>query len=169
MASVVSATLSMGFNWSCVDSSVALNPLNLSQNYQKSLKWLNGAVADTINALYVGNRNVVAGTPDVIDLASSTLLDPAKNPCAFARICAILGFNNDAANTLLIGGGSSPILDWVGTSTDTIAVPPLSPFVLVNRTLAAYVVTSGSAHNLQIVNSGSGTANYDIFIPGRNT
>jgi hypothetical protein len=74
-----------------------------------------------------------------------------------------------AANTnnVVVGGGSNPVINYLGGTTPTVNVRPGGWFMIFSPDATAYAVTAGTGDILQVANSGAGTTvTYDVVLVG---
>lgn len=129
----------------------------------------NGVVIDTADKIWYDRRTVNDAADDDLDLAGG-VTDAFGNALTFAKIKAILVHNRNttAAENLLVGGGSAPIVSHLGAGGDIVRVGPGGVFLLWNPSLAAYAVTATTADILRLTGSG-GDITYDIAVVGTSS
>lgn len=143
-------------------------------NVAARLNTILGTGAGQADILFVDERTVASASNDDLDLAG-VLANAFGATIAAAELVAILIINapvGGTANTtnLTIGGGTNPVVGFLGGTTPTIG--PIRPggFVLLGCGDAAGlgVVTAGTGDILRIANSSGAAARYQIAIVARS-
>jgi hypothetical protein len=133
-----------------------------------------GTAAGQANILWADERTVASASNDDLDL-NGVLIDAFGATVAAVELVALLVINarkSGAANTtnLTIGGGSNPVVGFLGGTTPTIG--PIRPgsFVFLGSSDAAGfgAITAGTGDILRIANSSGAAATYQIAIVARN-
>jgi hypothetical protein len=139
-----------------------------------SLETTLGTGANQADILFVDERQVSSASNDDIDLAG-VLTNAFGSTIIAAELVSLLIINaplSGSANTtnLTIGGGTNPVVGFLGGTTPTIG--PIRPggFVLLGCGDAAGLgaVTSGTGDILRIANSSGAAARYQIAIVARS-
>lgn len=147
---------------------------NFAPEVKAILTLADGTTASRADRLWADERTVASATNDDIDL-TGVLLDAFGATLSQAELVAILIINapkTGAANTtnLTIGGGTNPVVGFLGGTTPTIG--PIRPggFVMLACPDAAGlgVVTAGTGDILRIANSSGAAAKYQIVVIGRS-
>ena len=145
---------------------------NGSLSYSQVLS--NGTTANKADLSYVAEITVATAANSDLDLAG-VLTDALGNTVTAAEIVAIMVKNvalDGTANTtdLTIGGGSNPVVGFMGGTTPTIG--PIKPggMVMLAAGDAAGLgaVTAGTGDILRIANSSGATAKFQIAILARS-
>jgi hypothetical protein len=133
-----------------------------------------GTAANQANLLFIDERTVTTGANDDLDLAG-VLTNAFGATITAAELVAVFIINaprSGAANTtnLTIGGGSNPVVGFLGGTTPTVG--PIRPggFFCIGAGDAAGIgaVTAGTGDILRITNSSGASATYQIAILARN-
>lgn len=127
----------------------------------------NGSGLDQANLIWHDQRTLAAAAHDDLDLAG-TLTDAFGQTVTFTKLKGLLLHNRatTAGEILHVGGGSNPIVDWIGAGGDLVKVGPAGILLLWNPSLAGYTVTASTADVLRITNAGIGSIDYDILLLG---
>jgi hypothetical protein len=141
---------------------------------RQSLETSLGTGANQADILFADERQVAASSNDDLDLVG-VLTNAFGALISAAELVAVLIINaplSGAANTtnLTIGGGTNPVVGFLGGTTPTIG--PIRPggFVFLGCGDAAGlgVVSAGTGDILRIANSAGATARYQIAIVARS-
>ena len=133
-----------------------------------------GTGAGQANILWADQRTVGSASNDDLDL-NGVLTDAFGTTVSAVELVALLVINapkTGSANTtnLTIGGGSNPVVGFLGGTTPTIG--PIRPgsFVFLGSSDAAGfgAITAGTGDILRIANSSGASATYQIAIVARN-
>lgn len=133
-----------------------------------------GTTANKADRFWADVRTVASASNDDLDL-TGTLTDAFGASLAQVELVALMIINaplSGAANTtnLTIGGGSNPVVGFLGGTTPTIG--PIRPggFLLLACGDAAGIgaVTAGTGDILRIANSSGAAATYQIAVIGRS-
>lgn len=133
-----------------------------------------GTGANQADLLFIDERTVASATNDDLDLAGA-LTSAFGATIAAVELVAVFVINRPrtaAANTtnLTIGGGTNPVVGFLGGTTPTIG--PIRPggFVMIGCGDAAGIgaVTAGTGDILRIANSSGAAATYQIAILARS-
>jgi len=133
----------------------------------------NGTGAAQADLVYFAERSVSSASNDDIDLNGS-LTDALGASIAAVELVAIMIINKQkdgTANTtnLTIGGGSNPVVGFLGGTTPTIG--PIRPggilFLACPDAAGIGAVAAGTADILRIANSSGATAKYLIAVLAR--
>lgn len=129
----------------------------------------NGVVIDTADKIWYDRRTVNDGANDDLDLAGG-ITDAFGNALTLVKVKAICVTNRNttAAENLVIGGGSNPLVNWVSAGGNAVVVRPGGVFLLWNPSLAGYGVTATTGDILRLSGSG-GNITYDIAIVGTSS
>lgn len=140
----------------------------------KVIALADGTSAGQANIVWCDQRTVSSASNDDLDLSGS-LTDAFGATVTAAELVAIIVINgpaSGAANTtnLTIGGGSNPVVGFLGGTTPTIG--PIQPgsFVFLGSSAAAGfgAITAGTGDILRIANSSGASATYQIAILARS-
>lgn len=133
----------------------------------KQLRLSDGTGADQANQLWFDTRQIAVSGTDDLDL-SGVLVNALGATVAFARVKLMYVFAYASnTNNVLIGGGTNPLVNWVGAAGDIVVVTPGGIHWLYAPNATAYAVTAGTGDILRIANSGAGTVvDYDIVLIG---
>jgi len=123
-----------------------------------------GTGNNQLDKLFHDVRTLADGANESLDLAGS-LVDQFGTTITFVKIKAMLIRNLSATQTLTIGAGSNPFINWVGHPTDTIKIPPNGMFLLV-APLAGFAVTAGTGDILKVANAAGAACDYQIALAG---
>lgn len=138
------------------------------------LNLASGTGLNQADLAFFDERSVAASTNDDIDLAGA-LSSAFGATITMAELVALFIINAPRSGTanvsdLTIGGGSNPVLGFLGGTTPTIG--PIKPggFLLLGAGHASGLgaVTGGSADVLRVANGSGGTALYQIGVLGRS-
>lgn len=137
---------------------------------EKVLALTSGTGLDQADLLFTDHRTINASSNDDIDLAG-VLSSAFGATITYAELVAILIIADTAnVSNLTIGGGSNPVVGFLGGTTPTVG--PLRPggiFLLASPDAAGIgAVVAGTGDILRIANGSGGTAGYDIVILGRS-
>lgn len=148
----------VGFNPSPIRQEINLTP---------------GFGVDQADLLFVDERQVASGATDAIDVAGA-LAAALGGTISMVELVAMLIINaprSGPPNTtnLTIGGGSNPIVGWLGGTTPTLGpIRPGGMFLRAERDLAGIcAITPGTGDLLNIANSAGAIATYQIALIGR--
>jgi len=123
-----------------------------------------GTGNNQLDKLFHDLRTLADGANESLDLAGS-LVDMFGATITFVKIKAMLIRNLSATQTLTIGGGSNPFINWVADATDMVKIPPNGMLLLV-APLAGYGVTTGTGDILKVANSAGAACDYQIALAG---
>lgn len=146
---------------------------SFSPTMQVLLQTADGTGAGQADILFMDERTVASASNDDLDLAG-VLTSAFGATITAAELVAVFVINarrSGAANTtnLTIGGGSNPVVGFLGGTTPTIG--PIRPggFVMIGCGDAAGIgaVTAGTGDILRIANSSGAAATYQIAILAR--
>ena len=146
---------------------------SFSPTMQALLQTAAGTGANQADILFIDERTVNSATNDDLDLAG-VLTSAFGATITAAELVAVFVINarrEGAANTtnLTIGGGSNPVVGFLGGTTPTIG--PIRPggFVMIGCGDAAGIgaVTASTGDILRIANSSGAAATYQIAILAR--
>lgn len=149
---------------------VGFNPSPIRQE----INFVPGTGLGQADILFVDERQVASGASDAIDLAG-VLSAALGGTIAMAELVAMLIINAPRAgapNTtnLTIGGGTNPLVGWLGGTTPTLG--PIRPGGMLLRAesdgAGICVVTPGTGDILNIANSAGAIATYQIALIGRS-
>lgn len=141
---------------------------------EAALTLASGTGANQADLIFVDQRTVSSASNDDLDLAG-VLASAMGATITAAELVAVMVINapkSGAANTtnLTIGGGSNPVVGFLGGTTPTIG--PIRPggFVLLACGDAAGLgaVTANTGDILRIANSSGAAATYQIAIVARS-
>lgn len=139
-----------------------------------ALALANGTGANQADLAYVAERTVASASNDDIDL-SGVLTDALGVTITAAELVALLIINRQkdgAANTtdLTVGGGSNPVIGFLGGTTPTIG--PIKPggvlLLAAGNAAGIGAVTAGAGDVLRVANSAGAQNKYQIAILGRS-
>lgn len=151
------------------DLSKASDPFSLS--IQQALA--EGVVANQFNRVFADTRTLASGANERLSMynfGGAPVTDPVGQPLTLSRVVLLLirNKNTTAGNTLVIGNDATSAA-WVSpftANTQTILIEAGGFLLLVAPSLAAYPVANTTNHLLKILNSGSGSIDYDIVVFG---
>ena len=123
-----------------------------------------GTGNNQLDKLFHDMRTLADGANESLDLAGS-LVDMFGTTITFVKIKAMLIRNLSATQTLTIGGGATPFINWVADPTDMVKIPPNGMFLLV-APLAGFAVTGATGDILKIANSAGAACDYQIVLAG---
>ena len=124
----------------------------------RSLRITDGTAANQANGIFIDDFTIAASGSSTIDLAGS-LEDRLGNALVFTAVKAVLVIA-DAANTndIVIGNAAAPFVGPFDDGTATVSVAPGGQFMVTNPSAAGWAVGAGTADELKLANSSSGTA-----------
>jgi len=146
----------------------------LTPDMDATLSLTDGTVVNTADLLFIDQRTVASATNDDLDL-SGVLTNAFGQTFTAAELVGLFIINkaiDGTANTtnLTIGGGSNPVVGFLGGTTPTIG--PIRPggFLYIASPDAAGIgaVTAGTGDILRIANSSGAAATYQIGIVARS-
>lgn len=149
---------------------VSFNPDPVRQE----LNLIPGTLAGQADLLYLDQRQVLSGANDDIDLAG-VLLGALGGTITMAELVAMIIINaprsgNPNTTNLTIGGGTNPVVGWLGGTTPTLG--PIRPGGALLRfegdAAGICPITAGTGDILRITNGAGATANYQIGLIGRS-
>lgn len=141
---------------------------------QQLITLADGTGAGQANLFWADQRTVASASNDDLDLAG-VLVDAFGATITAVELVALLVINaprSGSANTtnLTIGGGTNPVVGFLGGTTPTIG--PIRPgsFVFLGSSDAAGfgAITASTGDILRIANSSGAAATYQIAIIARN-
>lgn len=112
---------------------------------------------------------VAASSSTTYVLGSGAITDVFGNAISFVRVVALIvkAAVGNTNNVLVGAAGTNPFVAPFGGTTPTVTVRPGGVMVLLAPDATGYVVTGGSAEQLKLANSSSGTSvTFDITIIG---
>lgn len=147
---------------------------SFSPTMQAMLQTANGTGAGQADLLFMDERTVATASNDDLDLAGvlSSAFGATITAAELVAVFIINAPRSGAANTtnLTIGGGSNPVVGFLGGTTPTIG--PIRPggFVMIGCGDAAGIgaVTASTGDILRIANSSGASATYQIAILARS-
>ncbi len=135
----------------------------LNKSIQK--EFANGTASGQANRIFRDQRTLADGTNESLDLAG-VLTDPFGTVLTFVKVKVILIENLSTTQTLTVGGAASnQFINWVGTATDTIKIPP-GGFFAIAAPVAGFAVTAATGDLLKVANSAGASCIYNIIIIG---
>lgn len=135
----------------------------LSKSIQK--EFTSGTGTGQADLVYRGQRTLTTGASENLDLYG-VLTDPFAVVLNFAKVKVIIIENLSTTQTLTIGGAATAqFINWVGTATDTIKIPP-GGFFAIAAPVAGYAVTNTTGDLLKVLNSSGASCIYNIVIIG---
>ncbi len=135
----------------------------LSKNIQK--EFANGTGSGKADRIFRDQRTLANGANENLALAG-VLTDPFGTTLTFAKVKVILIENLSTTQTLTIGGAASfALVNWVGTATDTIKIPP-GGFFAISAPVAGFAVTAGTGDLLKVANSAGAACIYNVILIG---
>ena len=148
-------------------SNALSNPKDvLSKTIQK--EFTNGTGTGQANLIFRDQRTLADGANESLDLAG-VLTDPFGTVLTFAKVKIILIENLSTTQTLTVGGATSnQFINWVGTATDSIKIPP-GGFFAISAPAAGYAVTAGTGDLLKVANSAGAACTYNVVILGTSS
>jgi len=159
ISGLIGAVLNLATN-KANDLSVTKDDLILTPQKQ----FTPGTGNNQMDKLFHDMRTLADGANESLDLAG-TLVDMFGTTIIFAKIKAMLIHNLSATQTLTIGGGATPFINWVGDATDVVKIPPNGMLLLV-APLAGFAVTADTGDILKIANSAGAACDYQIALAG---
>jgi hypothetical protein len=171
----VSGLIKVHFNVALVGSSILGNAPHWNALIEIANSISDGTGANQADRLYVAERTVASNTNDDIDLTGS-LSDALGTTITAAELAALLVYNkpldgSDNSTNLTIGGGSNPMLGFLGGTTPTIG--PIRPgcFMLLGgsaNTGGFGAIAAGTGDILRVNNSAGAQAKYQIGVIARS-
>lgn len=163
-ADTLNSTVSVTVQAISAKTGTLSNPRDvLTKSIQKSLT--NGTGSNQADKIFRDQRTLADGANESLDLAG-VLTDPFGSTLTFAKVKAVIIENLSTTQTLTVGGAASnQFINWVGTATDTIKIPPGGVFAIC-APLAGYAVTAGTGDLLKILNSAGASCIYNVIIIG---
>jgi hypothetical protein len=149
-------------------------PSQFTPNVERVMRLVNGTTAGQADILFADERTVASDTSDDLDLAG-VLTNAFGATITAAELVALLIINapkTGAANTttLTIGGGSNPVVGFLGGTTPTIG--PIQPggvvLLAADHASGLGAITAATADILRITNSAGAAAKYQIVILARS-
>lgn len=146
--------------------SVILRPTLTTDNvgsYAPSIElnksYPSGTSADQMDRLYINTRTIAAsGSPQDLDLAGGSLLDPDQQALTFVKITTIIvrSLAANAGEIISVGGGSNPFISWLIATGDGIKIGKDGLFLIHVPSTDAFTVTPGTGDILRLsVNTGT--------------
>jgi hypothetical protein len=123
-----------------------------------------GTGSDQIDEMWQDSRTLAISGSDSLDFAGG-LTDGLGNTITMTAVKVILIYNKSSAQTLTIGAGTNPLINWIGDSSDVVKLPPGGVFLL-SAPKAGYAITGGTGDTLKIANGAGATCDYDIVLLG---
>lgn len=168
MATSLTSNVTAGLGWTFQNVLPVITGPSLQSalNYKNSTK--NGTSAGQCDLLYVTTGTISASGSLNIDLAGS-VLDFFGNTITFARVKSfiIILTADTAAASVLVGNGTNPFVNWVGSGTHTVRVRNTGCLLLASSDSTGYAVTASTGDILKILNEDSGNvATYQIAFVG---
>jgi hypothetical protein len=156
IAAVAQALYTKALDLSTPTDAVTLNP---------SIDLPSGTGSGQADLIFHDKRTLGDGANENLDLAGS-LVDSFGATLAFVKVKFILFYNLSATQTLTIGGAASnQFINWVGSASDKINIPPGGFFALA-APLAGFAVTAGTGDLLKVANSAGAACDYDVLLIG---
>jgi hypothetical protein len=128
------------------------------------------------------NRTGAAGTADLIYSNSVTIAASGNTTVTFTSLASLLGVimsfarikafiieNNSltTASSILIGNGTNPFINWVGSGAHTVRVRNGGALMLFCTDATAYAVTAATGDLLKILNEdGANSATVHMTVIG---
>jgi hypothetical protein len=173
----VSGLIKVHFNIALAGSSILGNAPHWNVLIEIANNFSDGVAANQADKVYVAERTVASNTNDDIDLTGS-LSDALGATITAAELAALLIYNKpmdpaaDNTTNLTIGGGSSPMLGFLGGTTPTIG--PIRPgcFILlggVGNVGGFGAIAAGTGDILRVGNSSGAQAKYQIGVVARSS
>ncbi len=154
-------------NWNFTNNLTLGNTTNTS-NFSYSAPLTNGSAINQANLLYATSGTLSASASISIDLAGS-VSDFFGNVITFTLVKSIFFTltTDTTATSVLIGNGSTPFINWVGSGAHTVRVRNGGCFFLSAPDATGYAVTAATGDILKITNEdSSNVATYKLAIVG---
>lgn len=157
--SVVSTAQQINWTQTVFGNSISL-PIQFGSQQQLTVGTV--GTANAFQATYAGTRNVVSGTPDVLNL-TATLIQPDGTTATFTDL-VVVAISCPTSNTdyITLGGGTDPVAYF---ATNQVVIYPGSTFSFVYPVANALAITASTADRLTVT-SHSGTQTYNILLVG---
>lgn len=136
----------------------------------KTWTFTTGAGPNQVNELWSDERTLTTGATEPLGLSGTALKNFVGSGIAFARVKG-WGMIADSTNTtnLTVGSGATPFLGPLGSAAHTLTLKPGDFFCFGSPGSAGWIVSSGSADNLQVTNASGASAKYKIVLIGTLT
>lgn len=159
VSGMVAAVIQLAMN-NAKDLSVTKDDLNLSAQEQ----FTPGTGNNQLDKVFHDMRTLDAAASESLDLAGS-LVDSFGSTITFAKLKVLLIRNLSTTQTLTVGAGANPLINWIGDPTDVVKIPPKGMLLLV-APLAGFAVTADTGDILKITNSATNPCDYQIALAG---
>jgi len=155
-------TSEIGWNW--IDSGTSTTT-RTQGSFQRQLAFSALGSPNVDGIWFLEAATIPALTTVTHDLTALNLSVYGTNiPVNFASLCTVYIYNRSATQPLsIVNTGSAQSV--VTTSYLNLIVPPGGFFILCNPT-TSWTITS-SRNQLQILNPGNETGEYDVFLSGK--
>ena len=166
MATSLSASVTAGMSWTYVTTGT--NPSTNQNSFSYAQSFVNGTALNQADLLYVTTGTIAASGSLNVDL-NAAVNDFFGNSVVMLRLKAMyVQLTTDtAAASILIGNGTNPLINWVGSGTHTVRVRNGGVLVLCAPDATAYAITAGTGDVLKFLNEdGSNTATYKLGFIG---
>lgn len=128
-------------------------------------EFTSGTGSGQANLVFRDQRTLTTGASESLDLYG-VLTDPFAVALNFATVKVIIIENLSTTQTLTVGGAATAqFINWVGTATDTIKIPP-GGFFAIAAPAAGFAVTQTTGDLLKVLNSAGASCIYNIVIIG---
>jgi hypothetical protein len=169
---LTSARITLTVDATIENTGNSLAPIKIPFNYTYSLPLAAGTDVNQADRIFVARRTVPsAGTPDTVDFADATFLDPSGAPATMAEIVALIAVNRSTTpgEILSVGGhATAAIATPFGAANDLNKAGPGGAVVLANPAAAAYAVGSTTSDMLQVAVAAGTNVPYDLIAIGRS-
>ncbi len=168
LAATVQATVSWTYTNALAGSITSIN----NSDFNASVTLTNGTGgAGTANLLYALQTTIAGGGNTTITLDSG-ITDFFGTSIVMVRVKVIFIALTTAttATSVLVGNGTNPFINWVGSGAHTVRIRNGGFLCLACQDATAYAVTASTGDVLKILNEdGVNTATLQIAIIGATT
>lgn len=128
-------------------------------------RYSSGVGINKIGAVYSGRR-IISGA-DPLDLSGSltSVLDGSVVSFPILMGIFLVNYSTTAGQTVLVGAGSNPLINWIGASGDIVKIGP-SGFLALWNPIDGYAVTNATADVLNF-NTAAGSPELGVLLVGR--
>jgi hypothetical protein len=137
-------------------------------SYTSTESWTDGTAANQFQVAFTDTRSTDS-TGEDLDLAGA-LTSSFGRTLTFTAI-KVLSVEASSSNTnnVILTGGTSPVSTLFVDTSDAIIVRPGGTLTIIAPDTTGYAVTAGSADDIKIYSSGTGTVSYSIVILGEGS
>jgi len=168
-AVTLTTKISLGFATqytSSGDLSTATDVMNIS----RSVDLTSGTGANQANVLFTDSRGLVDNADndanEVLDIyASGTLKDSLGTLLTIEKLKAIYVYNTCTTQSLLMGGGTTPV-GFCADASDIITIPPGGKIMMSAPNATGWAVTTNKNIKFQQAGALTGTLTYEIILIG---